>query len=75
MLYPISIYFYEFKWRFFYIFLSNIICILVLLNYFQILILLEVFPLFKINHRRLITTHITDLFNTIFLICYYLSII
>ena len=75
MSYPISIYFYEFKWRFVYIFFSNIICILILLNYFQILILLKVFPLFKINHNRLIAIHVTDLFNIIFLICYYLSII
>lgn len=75
MLHPISIYFHEFKWRFFYTLLSNIICILILLKYFQILILLNVFPLFKINHHRFIATHVTDLFNTFFWVCLYLSII
>ena len=75
MSYPSFIYFHEFKWRFFYTFLSSIICILILLKYSQTLILLEVFPLFKISHRRFIATHITDLFDTIFWICCYLSII
>ena len=75
MLYAISIYLHELKWRFIYTLLSSFICTLILLNDFQILVLLEVFPLFQVSHRRFIATHVTDLFDSFLLICFYLSLI
>lgn len=65
-----SIYFYiiEFFYRFFYIFVSFCCCCSILYLNIQILFLIETYPFLQFSEKKFIATHVTDLFDCIWLL-------
>lgn len=65
-MYPSHMYFIELKWRFFYVLLSFIITFIIALSSIDLILLFEVYPFIKCDHKKFIATHITELFNSVF---------
>ena len=65
-----SIYFYtlELFYRFFYTFISFILCCVILYPNIQTLLLVETYPFLKLSEKKFIATHVTDLFECIWLL-------
>nr|AHX02538.1 SecY [Schizymenia dubyi] len=59
-------YFSEFNYRLIYIFLSWILCVLILIIKIYILLLLETYPFFKIFLKKFLITHTTDLVHIMY---------
>lgn len=61
------IYFYatETFYRFLYVLLSFLICLVITFYYMDLLILLETYPFLEFANKKFIITHTTDLLNSI----------
>jgi sec-independent protein translocase protein TatC len=73
LLYASNIYLREIQWRFFYVLFSLFLAFCTTLYFIDSFLLFETYPLVKIEHKKFIATHITELFNSIIQFCFFVS--
>ena len=71
--YPFYIYCFEFFVRLFYILLSFFFCLLVIFYHNTVILLFETYPAIKFSYNKFLVTQIIDLFETLWLTCFYFS--
>nr|AVK39573.1 Sec-independent protein translocase [Sheathia arcuata] len=71
-MYPLIIYFKEIFWRIFYCILSLILIVIISFYYIEFIFLFELYPLIKLSHKKFIATHITELFDSVLQMCFFM---
>lgn len=71
--YPFYVYCFEFFVRFLYILFSFFFCLLIIFYHNTIILLFEIYPAIKFSYNKFLVTQVTDLFETLWLLCFYFS--
>nr|AYR06683.1 preprotein translocase subunit SecY [Rhodogorgon sp.] len=70
---PFLIYTEELLMRIIYILISYVICLLIFFKYINFIFLFEVYPFIVISYKKFISTQVTDLLNTVWLLIFFMS--
>ena len=73
--YPIYVYSNEALYRFLYVLLSGLFCLGITIYHSELIFLFEVYPVVKLSYKKFLATHVTDLFNSIWVLSFYISYI